>query len=69
MRGCKTLPSEDLPRPPAARWMVSALTGEGIGALTEAIQARLSRRRTVLELLLDPADGAASAGFTRNSRS
>jgi GTP-binding protein HflX len=38
--------------------LVSALTGEGMGALLEAIEARLTARRTLLSLALDPADGA-----------
>ena len=57
--------AERNPRPRPV--LVSALTGEGIGALTEAIQARLSRHRTVLDLLLDPADGAGVSWLHRNS--
>ena len=36
---------------------VSALTGEGIDRLLEAIEDRLARGRALIELTLDPADG------------
>ncbi|HEY3721718.1 MAG TPA: GTPase HflX [Roseiarcus sp.] len=36
---------------------VSALTGEGIGTLLEAIEARLARGRSLIDLSLDSADG------------
>jgi GTP-binding protein HflX len=36
---------------------VSALTGEGLDALPEAIEARLARGRSLLDVHLDPADG------------
>ena len=36
---------------------VSALTGEGIGTLLEAIEARLARGRSLIDLSLDGADG------------
>ena len=38
--------------------LASALTGEGMTALLEAIEARLTASRTLLSLALDPADGA-----------
>jgi GTP-binding protein HflX len=47
--------------------LVSALTGEGVDGLTKAIEARLSLRRTVLDLLLDPADGAGVSWLHRNA--
>ncbi len=42
------------PTPPLA---VSALTGEGIDRLMAAIEDRLARGRSLIELTLDPADG------------
>ena len=46
---------EDMqPRPPLA---VSALTGEGIDRLMAAIEDRLARGRSLIELTLDPTDG------------
>ena len=36
---------------------VSAITGEGLDALLEAIEARLARGRSLLDVHLDPADG------------
>jgi GTP-binding protein HflX len=36
---------------------VSAITGEGVDALLEAIEARLARGRSLLDVHLDPADG------------
>jgi GTPase len=44
--------------PQARPALASALTGEGMGALLEAIEARLTASRTLLSLALDPADGA-----------
>ena len=45
---------EDLPAAPLA---VSALTGEGIDRLMAAIEERLARGRSLIELTLDPSDG------------
>lgn len=47
--------------------LVSAVTGEGTEALIAAIEARLGRRRIVLDLLVDPADGAGVSWLHRNT--
>ena len=47
--------------------IVSALTGEGLDRLLEAIEARLATRRIVLDLVLDPADGAGVSWLHRHS--
>jgi GTPase len=47
--------------------LVSALTGEGLDQLTEAIEARLMQSRTMLDLVLDPADGAGVSWLHRNT--
>ena len=47
--------------------LVSALTGEGLDALLDAIEARLARRRVVLDLVLDPADGAGVSWLHRHA--
>jgi GTPase len=55
-------------RPPAQRpVLVSAATGEGTGALADAIEARLAARRIVIELELDAADGAGASWLHRHS--
>jgi GTPase len=55
-------------RPPAERpAQVSALTGEGIDALAAAIETRLAAGRVVLELELDPAEGAAVSWLHRHT--
>ncbi len=55
-------------RPAAARPIaVSALTGEGIAALNAAIEQRLSAGRVLLELNLDPADGAGVSWLHRHT--
>jgi GTP-binding protein HflX len=46
---------------------VSAVTGEGIAALTAAIEARLAERRQTLEIALSPADGAGLSWLYRHS--
>lgn len=46
---------------------VSAITGEGIDRLTDAIEARIAQNRTVLELVLDGADGAGLSWLHRNT--
>jgi GTP-binding protein HflX len=47
--------------------LVSALTGEGTDDLAKAIEARLSLRRVVLDLSLDPADGAGVSWLHRHA--
>jgi GTPase len=56
-------------RQPAERRPVigSATTGEGMDALIVAIEARLSESRTVIELVLDPADGAGLSWLHRHT--
>jgi len=47
--------------------LVSALTGQGTDELVKAIQARLARRRVVLDLVVDPADGAGMSWLHRHT--
>jgi GTPase len=47
--------------------LASALTGEGLDRLLDAIEARLATRRVVLDLVLDPADGAGVSWLYRNA--
>jgi len=47
--------------------LVSALTGEGSDELAKAIEARLGLRRVVLDLSLDPADGAGVSWLHRHA--
>jgi len=47
--------------------VVSAVTGEGIDHLTDAIEARLGEGRQTLSLSLDPADGAGLSWLYRHS--
>src|SRR5947209_1188101 len=47
--------------------LASALTGEGFDPLLETIEARLALRRVVLDLVLDPADGAGVSWLYRHS--
>jgi len=47
--------------------IVSALSGEGLDRLLDAIEARLATRRVVLDLVLDPADGAGVSWLHRHS--
>jgi GTP-binding protein HflX len=47
--------------------LASALIGEGLDALLETIEARLALRRVVLDLVLDPADGAGVSWLHRHS--
>ncbi len=47
--------------------LVSAITGEGIGALAAAIEARLAAGRELIELKLDPADGAGVSWLHRHT--
>jgi GTPase len=55
-------------RPQADRPIaVSALTGEGIGALAAAIEAKLAADRMLIELHIDPADGAGVSWLHRHT--
>ncbi len=55
-------------QPPDRRpLLVSAVTGEGIAELTGAIEQRLSESRIVLDLVLNPADGAAVSWLYRHA--
>jgi GTPase len=47
--------------------LTSALTGEGLDRLLGTIEERLARKRIVLDLVLDPADGAGVSWLHRNS--
>jgi GTP-binding protein HflX len=47
--------------------LVSAITGEGIDRLKDAIEARVGAGRVVLDLILDPADGAGASWLHRNT--
>jgi GTP-binding protein HflX len=47
--------------------LVSAITGEGIDSLDAAIEARLAKGRVLLELNLDPADGAGVSWLHRHT--
>jgi len=47
--------------------LVSAITGEGIDGLSSAIEVRLSAGRVLLELDLDPADGAGVSWLHRHT--
>jgi GTP-binding protein HflX len=47
--------------------LVSATTGEGLDALAAAIEARLAATREVIELCLDPADGAGVSWLHRHT--
>jgi GTPase len=55
-------------RPAAERpVLISAATGEGIAALSDVIEARLGASRTLIELALDPADGAGVSWLHRHT--
>jgi GTP-binding protein HflX len=56
-------------RQPAERRpvLVSAMTGEGMDDLVAAVESRLSASRPVLELTLDPADGAGLSWLHRHT--
>jgi GTP-binding protein HflX len=47
--------------------LVSAITGEGCDALLDVIEQRLAKSRVVLDLVLDPADGAGVSWLHRHS--
>ena len=55
-------------RPAGARpVLVSAISGEGIAALGEVIETRLAAGRVLIELNLDPADGAGVSWLHRHT--
>ena len=54
-------------RDPPQPVLVSAATGQGIDALGAAIEARLSAGRVLIELDLDPADGAGVSWLHRHT--
>jgi GTPase len=55
-------------RPPADRpVLVSAATGEGIAILAKVIETRLAAGREVIELRLDPSDGAGVSWLHRHT--
>jgi GTP-binding protein HflX len=55
-------------RPPADRpALVSAATGEGIAILAKVIETRLAAGREVIELRLDPSDGAGVSWLHRHT--
>ena len=56
-------------REPAERRpvLMSALGGEGFDRLASAIEERISLKRVVLDLALDPADGAGVSWLYRNA--
>ena len=55
-------------RPPEQRpALVSAITGEGLDALTAAIEDRLGAGRVLIELQIDPADGAGVSWLHRHT--
>ena len=47
--------------------LLSALSGEGVEQLTGAVERRLRKSRVVLDLLLDPADGAGVSWLHRHT--
>jgi len=47
--------------------LVSALSGEGFDALAAAIDARIGASRTLIDLTLDPADGAGISWLHRHT--
>jgi GTP-binding protein HflX len=47
--------------------LVSAATGEGIDALTRAIESRLAEARQIIDLVLDPADGSGLSWLYRHT--
>jgi GTP-binding protein HflX len=47
--------------------LISALSGEGLDRLAQQIEARIAATRVVLELALDPADGAGASWLYRNT--
>jgi GTP-binding protein HflX len=55
---------QDAQRRPVA---VSALSGEGIERLIEAVEARIAQSRSLLELVVDGSDGAGISWLHRNT--
>jgi GTP-binding protein HflX len=47
--------------------LVSALTGEGVDAIRQLIEARIADTRTTFEISLDAADGAGASWLYRNA--
>ncbi len=47
--------------------LASALTGEGLDRLLEAVEIRVARNRVTLDLVLDPADGAGVSWLHRHA--
>jgi GTP-binding protein HflX len=47
--------------------LVSAVTGEGLADLAKLIETRLTACREVIELCLDPADGAGVSWLHRHT--
>jgi GTP-binding protein HflX len=47
--------------------LVSAQTSEGIAGLSSAIEARLSRERQIVQLVLDPSDGSGLSWLYRHT--
>jgi GTP-binding protein HflX len=47
--------------------LVSALSGQGTDELVKAIETRLGHRRVVLDLVVDPADGAGMSWLHRHT--
>jgi GTP-binding protein HflX len=47
--------------------LISALTGEGLDRLADAIEERLGSQRVILDLVLDPAEGAGVGWLHRNT--
>src|SRR5262249_57256159 len=47
--------------------LASAMTGEGIDALDTAIETQLAAGRVLIELVLDPADGAGVSWLHRHT--
>jgi GTP-binding protein HflX len=47
--------------------LVSALTGEGVDAIRQLIEARIASTRTTFEISLDAADGAGASWLYRNA--
>jgi GTP-binding protein HflX len=47
--------------------LISALTGEGLDTLAQAIEQRLASNRVTLDVALDPADGAGVSWLHRHA--
>lgn len=53
---------------PGGRVAISAITGEGLGALLAVVEQALNAAQQVLAVTLDPADGAGLAWLYQNTR-